>query len=90
MLRLEFTQRAVQDINRLREFIESKNPQAASRMGKQLHLTLSRLMEQPQLGRALNEIPGLREWVAGNYIARYTIFEERIVIIRVWHTKENR
>lgn len=90
MLRLEFTQRAVQDINRLREFIKNKNPQAASRMGKKLHLTLSRLMEQPQLGWALNELPGLREWVTGNYIARYAIFEEHIVIIRIWHTKEDR
>lgn len=90
MLRLEFTHSAVQDIKRLREFIESKNPQAASRMGKQLHLTLSRLVEQPQLGRTLSELSGLREWVAGNYIARYTIFEEYIVIIRIWHTKEDR
>lgn len=90
MLRLEFTHKALQDIRRLREFIAEKNPQAASRMAKRLHSTLSHLAEQPHLGRALSELPGLREWVAGDYIARYAMFEERIVIIRIWHGKEDR
>ncbi len=89
-MKLEFTYKALQDIHRLREFMAEKNPQAASKTAKRLHATLSRLAEQPHLGRALSEVPGLREWVAGDYIARYTIFEEHVVIIRIWHGKETR
>ena len=59
MLRLAFTHKALQDVQRLREFIAKKNPQAASRAAKRLHSALSRLADQPHLGRALEQPPGL-------------------------------
>ena len=32
----------------------------------------------------------IRDWPIGDYVVRYLITEERIVVLRVWHGKEQR
>lgn len=90
MRRLRFTRTAVQDMARLRTFIADENPQAAARVGRRLRNTINRLAEQPRLGRPLEELPGVRELVIGDYIIRYTVMDEVVVMLRIWHGKEER
>ena len=90
MMKLEFTQSAVYDLQRLREFIAVKNPSAAASISQQLRRSIQRLIDQPMLGQALEELPDVREWIAGDYLARYIVLEEQIIILRIWHTKEDR
>ena len=32
----------------------------------------------------------IRDWFSGDYVVRYLILDNRIVILRVWHGKEGR
>ncbi len=86
---IKFTRSAQQDLIRLREFIAAKNPQAAQRIGQRLRQSIQKLIDQPEMGVSVEEIPDLRDWISGDYIVRYTIIEKDIVILRIWHGKEN-
>ena len=45
-------------------------------------------MDHPNLGRALEELPAVRELVTGDYVARYLVKEDRIIILKIRHSKE--
>lgn len=90
MMKLDFTRSALRDLKRLREFIAIKNPTAARRISQQLKQSINRLVDQPLLGHPMEELPDVRELVAGDYLARYIVLDDRILILRVWHTKEDR
>jgi plasmid stabilization system protein ParE len=32
----------------------------------------------------------IRDWVVGDYVVRYLIADEGIVVVRVWHGREQR
>jgi len=53
-----------------------------------------RLREFPELGRPMDEDTGRREFFlhfgASAYVLRYRLHGDRLVIIRVWHGREER
>jgi len=89
-MRLQFTRSATRDLIRLRAFIAEKDPQAASRVSRRLGRAIRQLCDHPALGKPLEELPEVRELVAGDYIVRYTIDEETVTILRIWHGREAR
>ena len=89
-MRLQFTHSATRDLTRLRAFIDEKDPQAASRVSRRLGRAIRHLRDHPELGRPLEELPEVRELVAGDYIVRYTIGDETVTILRIWHGRETR
>jgi toxin ParE1/3/4 len=89
-MRLQFTRGASRDLVRLRDFIAQQDPRAAARVSKRLGRTIRLLRDQPGLGRAVEELPGVRELVAGDYVVRYTKRDDTVVILRVWHGRESR
>lgn len=90
MMRLQFTKSAQRDLIRLREFIASKNPQAANRISQRLKQAIQRLTEQPDMGVNVAELPGVQDLVSGDYLVRYTVLDNDIYILRIWHGKEDR
>ncbi len=88
-MKLTYTVRAGRDYLRLREFIKKKNPAAARRISKQLRKTIQRLVDQSNLGVPVEELDGFRELIARDYTVRYRIIGEEIVILKIWHHKEN-
>ncbi|MBR8838912.1 MAG: type II toxin-antitoxin system RelE/ParE family toxin [Stigonema ocellatum SAG 48.90 = DSM 106950] len=52
------------------------------------------LADFPAIGKPINDGTGRREvflpFGAGNYVLRYKVEHQIIVIIRVWHSRENR
>ena len=70
---LQFTEQALDDLVRLREFIAEKNPAAAKRVSEQLIESIDRLRDQPELGHGVESLPGVREWIARNYVAHYIL-----------------
>lgn len=90
MLILKFTHSANQDLKRLREFIADKNPLAAMRVSKRLRKAIQSLPRQPLIGAKLEEWPNIREIYIDDYIIRYLISETQLVILRIWHGKEDR
>lgn len=87
---LRFTERALGDLARLKAFVAKRDPAAAERVTEKLVESLRALAEQPLSGRSLEELP-VRQWVAGDYVARYVVRgTDEVVVVRIWHGKETR
>lgn len=84
---------AVQDLVRLREFLGHENPGAAARAALRIREAAAVLRDQPELGRAVDD-EDFRDLVApfggGSYVLRYRIDEDAVVVVRVWHSREDR
>jgi plasmid stabilization system protein ParE len=85
---------ALEDTERLRLFLEDKNPKAAARAGHVLQEGAKLLAGFPETGHPMNDGTGRRElfmpFGSGGYILRYIIDGQTVVIVRAWHTKEKR
>jgi plasmid stabilization system protein ParE len=85
---------ATSDTRRLREFIEDKNPEAATRAGFAFLEGADFLSSYPEAGAPMNDGTNRRELFIkfgnGGYVLRYILDDDKIVIIRTWHSKENR
>lgn len=90
-MKLLFSESAVDDLTRLREFIAQHNPKAAQRVAQRLRGTIQRLVDTPQIGRPVPDLPGeIRELIFGKYVARYEVRMDSLFILRIWHGKEDR
>jgi len=90
---LSYSREAIGDLIRLREFIATKNPAAAQKIAGAIKKGISQLKIFPYLGVEVELAPDpemIRDLIIGNYIARYLIHSKQIVILRVWHHKEER
>lgn len=90
-MKLVYTEEAVVDLKRLREFIAVHNPSAAARIAKELVDKIELLPDFPRLGSPVEMAPvpdSIRDMVFGNYVVRYSIHASTIIILRVWHSLE--
>lgn len=90
-MNLRFAPEAVEDLVRLRNFIEEKNPTAAQRIANDLILGLEKLKVFPEIGLKVErafEPQRIRDLFVGNYTVRYLIGDEEVVLLRIWHGKE--
>lgn len=90
-MKVAYSEEAIKDLGRLKEFIEIKNPIAAQRASVSIQKGISQLKEFPRLGVKVELAPDpdlVRDLIISNYLARYLIAEETIYILRVWHHKE--
>lgn len=89
-----FSPDAVEDVERLRDFLDRKNPGAARRALATIWTAIDRLQEFPDLGMA-TEDADIRQIVirfgASGYIVRYSALPDgTILITRIWHGREAR
>lgn len=92
-MRLVYSENAVADLVRLREFIAEKDPLAAARVAAALLSRVENLCLFPKMGRAVELAPNpkaIRDAVSGKYIIRYSVHTETVVILRIWHHNEDR
>ena len=89
-MQLRFTRSATRDLTRLRDFIARHDPEPAARVSKRLRRVIRLLVDQPALGQAVDGLPDVRDLVAGDYVVRYTVHDECVVVLRVWHGREDR
>ncbi len=92
-MRLKYTKEALQDLIRLKEFIEAKNPDAAQKTPSELVSGIEGLTEFPKMGLEVKEAPDpdiMRDIYISDYHVRYLALEETIYILRIWHQKEDR
>lgn len=86
---------AVEDVERLRSFLDQSNPGAARRALAAIWAAIDRLQEFPDLGMRTGDA-AIRQIVvrfgAGGYIVRYAALPEdgTILITRIWHGREAR
>jgi toxin ParE1/3/4 len=89
-VKLSFTRRALGDLQRLRAFIAKDNPHAAQRVSAELRRSIAGLVDQPRIAPVLEYPPGVRRWVAGRYVVHYLIEDDTLVVLRIWHGREQR
>ena len=92
-MKLSYSPQDIQDLKRLRAFIAEHNPQVAQQIAKKLRLDIQKITKFPSIGAPVEMAPDpkrIRDLIRGNYVIRYLVLEERIVVLRIWHERENR
>ncbi len=83
---------AVRDVARLKAFIQKKNPPAAQRAASRIKAAAQILKKNPETGKPVEDIMLFRDLLipfgSGNYILRYRAETNRVVVVRVRHSKE--
>ena len=89
---LKWTRRAQGDLVRLHAFLASVNPHAATNVMQRLVAAPLRLLSHPRLGEQLEEFQPreVRQIIVGPYEVRYEVEASMIVVLRIWHGRENR
>jgi plasmid stabilization system protein ParE len=88
-MKIAYTQEAIDDLRLLRDFIGRYNKEVAARVSLNLRQNIKKLKNFPYLGRKVDGEEGVRDLVAGRYIARYMVRLDTIYILRVWHQRED-
>ncbi len=93
MWKLTWLDSAIEDMVRLREFLAQENPEAAKRAAETIKKTAHRLIEFPEVGKPIRELPLYRDlfirFGAGGYILRYRVSSETLYIVHIRHYRES-
>lgn len=83
---------ALEDLDRLYRFLAGINPDAAARTVQMLVDAPLHLIIQPRAGIFLSryEPREVRRLIVGSYEMHYELQFSTLLVLRVWHTRENR
>lgn len=91
-MKVKYSPESIDDLHRVVEFIENKNPYAARRMAIDLQEGVDRLKKFSEIGLPVLTAPDpekIRDLYVRDYTVRYLISIDVIFIFRVWYSKEN-
>jgi plasmid stabilization system protein ParE len=91
-MRLRWSGKALDDVERLYDFLAKVNKSAAAQTVQSLVAAPTRLIDNPRIGEQLDEFAPLevRRILAGRYEIRYQVENDTIYVLRLWHTREDR
>lgn len=95
-MQVRWTSKAVSDLARLHEFAALRSKLTAARLVKSLTAAAGALPSHPRLGETLSAFAPreVRRLLVGQHELRYEVMQDRfhgdIVILRLWHTGEQR
>ncbi len=89
-MQIRFSPESVQDLKRFHDFLAQHDLEIARTTVLNLKSVINRFTETPHIGRPLEDVEGVREFVFGRYIVRYLVKGDAVYILRLWHTKELR
>ncbi len=90
-MRVEWTERALDDLARLHEFLAAVNKSAAFRVMRALTGASQKLQENPYMGHLCEFAESeVRRLIVSTYEVHYEILENTLYILRVWYTREAR
>ena len=95
MAKLKWLVEALDDVERLHEFLHGKDTEAADQCIITILEGAKLLKSSPNLGRPMADELRQRElfmsFGVGAYVLRYRLEDaETVVIVRVWHSRESR
>lgn len=84
--KVKWTRTALRNLDTEMDYIAEDRPEAALRMIERIRSAVSRLVDQPSLGRP-GRVVGTRELVVSgtSYLIPYRVREDAIEILRVFH-----
>lgn len=91
-MKVQWTGKALSDLARLHEFLAPANSYAAARIVQSLSRVPDILARSPRRGERWNEYAPREVWriISGDYELRYEIAGVRVIVLRIWHTREDR
>lgn len=92
MRQVEWSAKAIADLDRLFLFLAQANRRAAAKALQMLVKAPDKLVEHPRLGERLEEFSprDVRRILVGSYELRYELTESIVYVLRVWHGREDR
>jgi len=85
---------ALADLDRFAAFLHDRHPHLAKIIGAEIKAKATILEEHPLIGRAIEGRPEYRDLVLevanAKYVFRYGFDGERLVMMRVFHSRERR
>jgi plasmid stabilization system protein ParE len=89
---LRWTQSAYADLRRVYDFLEPVDLGAAARAVRLIFSRIERIPAQPRLGEWLPRFGSreVRRVLAAKYEIRYEVTEREVVVLRIFHTWEDR
>ena len=91
-MRIEWLEPALDDLQRLRDFILPHNKEAAQRAFKVIRAAIAPLATNPRIGKPVESLPDYHDLIipfgAAGYVLRYHIHGDTVFIIAVKHGKE--
>ncbi|MDR3474621.1 MAG: type II toxin-antitoxin system RelE/ParE family toxin [Devosia sp.] len=90
-MRLRWSDDALAHLERLYDFLEPKSSRSAAHSVARLRERALRLVEQPRIGER-PAVPGreFRRLIVGDYELRYEVREQEVLVLRIWHAREDR
>lgn len=91
-MRLRWSAAALNDIRRLQQFLIAKDPDATRRARDEIRSAPKRLLTAPRIGPRLESMTDseVRRTKAGRYELQFEIDNQLIVVLRVYHEREDR
>jgi plasmid stabilization system protein ParE len=91
-MRIKWTKNAVADLDRLHAFLAQVDGDAAAKAIQALVTAPERLLGFPRLGANVEgfENRDVRKIIVGRYEMRYEVAVDQIIILRIWHGREQR
>ncbi len=85
---------ALADLERLYDFLQAKDAAAAERALGVIETGADRLLQYPRIGQPMDDDSERRQlflpFGGGSYVLRYRLHRDSVVILRVWHSREDR
>jgi plasmid stabilization system protein ParE len=93
MYQVRYSRNSLYDLQRLYDFLRTKNPDAAKRARNHILQSLHILRNQPRVGRPLEDMPDeYREWFidfgGSGYTVYYRVLEDSVTVLALRHQKE--
>jgi plasmid stabilization system protein ParE len=93
-VKLEWSVAALADLERFAEFLHERHPRLAALVAIEILGKAEALVAHPRLGRPVAGQEEYREIVlrvlGADYVFQYRVTLERVVILRIFHARENR
>lgn len=91
-MKIRWTAKALSGLVRLHEHLRPVAPEIAARVVRQLACAPEKLFEFPRLGEKLEAFDPreVRRIIVGTYELRYEIESGTVIILLIWHSRENR
>ena len=88
-MKLVWLPRAIDNLDKIRQYIAQENPQAAQKVAQQIQQTVSHLKDHPQLGKP-SLVDSLREIQVAKlpFTIPYKVINDTLIIARVFHNKQ--
>jgi plasmid stabilization system protein ParE len=91
-VQVQWTDKALIDTERLYHFLAQYDRDAALSMAARLDAAPAKLIAHPRLGERVEAYATkeVRKLSVGRYVMHYEIVGDRILILRLWHAREER